>query len=616
MVNFTFQNSFKRHMQTYIFALFLALFAITPIYAQGTDPEVALAEAYFNDGEYQNALELFEKLYRRTSTERYALQAVACYEQLDQYAEAQSYMDKLMKKSGEVPIFSVVRAGLLEKTGNLKAADKAYADVIKKQLKQEGDFVRIGSYLNKAGKLDLARETYLQGRKRLKTEFMFADELANIYAQQGSFEEATSEFLKEYFSSPAAFDKVKLDILNLVYPASQDAVERGLLQAVDKNQDDAGLRVLLFEFYVLAENFREAFVQVKSIDRLFQEDGNRVFAFAQTLRNNKRYDLSNDAYAYIINRKGKDSRYYFQAHLEQAVNSELKAFDKLPVDMTAVNEAVDTYDRMLTEFGRKPAYFNAIFRQAKLQVFYLDKLDDALRNLSSLVSEPGLQSEQWADAKLLIGDILLIQKKYNDARFTYEEVVKKFKDRQTGALAKFKLGQLQYFKGEFALAQTTLSAIKDNTSNDISNDAIRLNLTIMDNSGMDTTTVPLARFAEAQLLVYQRDYDQALIKLDSLSEAFPGHNLTDEILWEKANIFLKRNQIDRTMQYLERILESHKEDIYGDDALYTKAKIYDYTLNEPDTASDVYLTFLSTFPGSLYAVEVRKRLRVLRKEGS
>lgn len=602
-------------MKTKILALLICLMTITvSSYAQ-EDPEVTLAERYYADGEFQEALELYEKLFRKNGAERYALQAVACYEQLGQFDEGTSYLEKIIKKQEDAPIYPIVKAGIMEKTGKLKEADKLYDQVIKKQLRDEGDFVKIGSYLNKQGKLSTAQQVYIQGRKRLKSDFMFADELANIYAQKGEFEASTAEFLNEYYATPAAYDKVKLDILNLVYPASQDAVERGLLQAVDRNQDDVGLRVLLFEFYVLAENFREAFVQVKSIDRLFQENGNRVFSFAQTLRNSKRYDLSNDAFTYIIERKGKDSPYYFQAQLEKAVNSELKAFDQLPVDLTAVKDAVETYERLLKEFGRNPEYFNAIFRQAKLQVFYLEQLDAALANLNDLVTKPGLKRDQWADVKLLVGDILLMKKNYNEARLTYDEVAKSFKDRQTGALAKYKLGQLLYYKGEFALSQATLSAIKDNTSNDISNDAIRLNLLIMDNSGMDTSTVPLAQFAEAQLLVYQRDYDEAMIRLDTLASRHPGHNLTDEILWEKANIYLKKNDIDKTLAYLDRILENHKEDIYADDALYTKARIYDYTIKDPEEASKLYLDFLVTFPGSLYSVEVRKRLRVLRQEG-
>ena len=117
----------------------------------------------------------------------------------------------------------------------------------------------------------------------------------------------------------------------------------------------------------------------------------------------------------------------------------------------------------------------------------------------------------------------------------------RFKDRQQGGLANYKLAQMAYYKGEFNLAEALLTTIKDNTSNDISNDAIKLNLTIIDNTGLDTATTALEMFAQAQLLTYQRQYEPSLDLLDSLAYQFPNHTLSDEILWEKATIFLKQN---------------------------------------------------------------------------
>ncbi|MEM8896529.1 MAG: tetratricopeptide repeat protein, partial [Bacteroidota bacterium] len=186
---------------------------------------------------------------------------------------------------------------------------------------------------------------------------------------------------------------------------------------------------------------------------------------------------------------------------------------------------------------------------------------------------------------------------------------------QIRALAKYKLAQLSYYKGEFNLSEALLSAIKDNTSNDISNDAIRLNLTILDNTGLDTTTTALEIFANAQLLSYQRKYQESLELLDSLAFEYPNHSLSDEIMWEKVNIFLKQNNIELALQFIDRILESFIYDIYGDDALYTKARIHDYTLNDPENAMKYYLELLTTFPGSLFSVEARKRIRDLRQEG-
>ncbi|MEZ4825978.1 MAG: tetratricopeptide repeat protein [Bacteroidia bacterium] len=592
---------------------FLLSLLLTIGFAQ-TDPEADLAEKYFAEGEYASALELFDKVYRKSPQEDYGLRIVSCYEMLGQFEEGIKFLDKNIKRQPSV-LFPLLKATLLEKTGDLKEADKLYLDVIEKQLSTQGDFVRAGAFLYQAGKLELANKAYFQGRKQLNDPYFFSNEIANIHTQLGEFDKATGEYLNMYYSNPANLSAANLAVLNLVTPQSSAAVEKALLQAVDKQPGDNGLRSILYEYYVQAENFYEAFVQVKSIDRLFKEDGDRIYSFAETMRNNKEYELSNEAYDYIIERK-KGSPYYYRAHFEKAVNGELKAFDQIPVDMPSVQQAVNDYGALLSEFGYKPQYFDAIYRRAKLMVFYLNDLETARTELEEIVRQKQfLRLEDWAQGQLLIGDILLMQQEYNKAKLIYTDVSESFRDRQIGALAKYKLGQMAYYRGEFNLAQALLSAIKDNTSNDISNDAIKLNLLIIDNTGLDTTTTALEIFAQAQLLTYQRDYPGSLKLLDSLAYMFPTHTLADEILWEKANIFLKKNDIPTAMIYIDRILNEYSTDIYGDDALYTKARIYDYSMKDPETAMKHYMDFLTLFPGSLYSVEVRKRIRELRKAG-
>ena len=590
--------------------------ALLPLSILGqTNPEAELADRYFAEGEYESALELYEKVYRRDPTARYARRIVQSHENLMQYEEAIKFLDKVIRKEKDEPIYPILQAGLLAKIGELKAADKQYEQTIEQELTTEGDFVKVGSYLFQAGELKWALETYLAARKVLNDDYRFSNEIANIHQQRGEFEAATAEYLNLYYQSPDNLSAANLNVLNMASRSASAGpeIERTLLRAVDKYPNDLGLRVMLYEFYVLDENFYEAFLQVKAIDRLFREDGERVFRFAKTMRNSGEYELSNEAFEYIIDKK-RNSTYYFQAHFEKATNGELKAFETIPVDMTAVQQAVDDYGRLLKEFGHRPQYFKAIYRRARLMVFYLNELDAALAELRGLLEQQQfLRAEDLAQAQLLTGDILLIKQEYNQAKLIYNEVADAFKDRQLGALANFKLGQLAYYKGEFNLAQALLGAIKDNTSNDISNDAIKLNLTIIDNTGLDSTTTALEMFAQAQLLTYQRQYEASLELLDSLAFQFPNHSLADEILWEKTQIFLKQNDITTAMGYIDRILDQYPEDIYGDDALYTKARIYDYNLQDPEAAMQYYLEFLTNYPGSLYSVEVRKRIRELRQ---
>jgi len=605
-------NLVEDDMKKWLF-LFIGMLLSLPLLWAQPNPEAELAERYYVDGEYESALDLFEKLYRKEEIEKYALRIVSCHEMLGQFEEGLKFIDKAMRKDKQAVIYPVVKASLLEKTGEIKKADKLYDEVIGKMLRGEGEFVRVGSYLYQAGKLNYARQTYERARKELRAPYIFANEIANIHMQLGQFEEATNEYLNLYYANPQDLSTANLVILNMVNPQSEDAIERALLRSVDKRQSDEGLRRILFEFYVLAENFYEAFIQVKSMDRLFRQEGEEVYAFAGTMRNNGRYDLSNQAYDYLIERK-KNSPFFYRAHMEKAINGELQAFEQIPVDMIAVQQAVNDYGELLNEFGRKPQYFDAIYRRARLMIFYLSQLEGARQELEALVAQKQLlRLEDWAKAELLIGDVLLMQQEYNKAKLIYTEVSETFKDRQLGALAKYKLGQMAYYRGEFNLAQALLSAIKDNTSNDISNDAIKLNLTIIDNTGLDTTTTALEMFAQAQLLTYQRQYDQSLALLDSLAFQFPAHSLADEVLWEKTQIFLKQNDINTAMTFIDRILNEFALDILGDDALYTKARIYDYTLKDPEQAMALYLDFLSRYPGSLYSVEVRKRIRELRQ---
>lgn len=581
------------------------------------DPEAELAEKYFNDGEYEAALELYEKVFRKNETEPFAKQIVNCYYQLQQYDEALKFLDRQLKRSKENIIYPVMKGMALQKAGNQEEADKLLENTIRKDMKTEGNFVQAGTYLYQEGELNLALETYEQGRKRLKADRMFSDEIANIHLQLGNYESATEEYLNSYYESPQDESSVKLSILNMVNTQSSEAIERALIKATDKSPTDYGLRKMLFEYYVLAENFEEAFIQVKSIDRLFDEDGGRIFDFGVMMRNSKQYGVSNRAFEYLINRK-KNTPYLYQAQEGIAINGELLAFESIPVDLEAVQQAITAYKSLMDEFGRRPENFEAIYRYANLNVFYLNELDKALMEMEQITGMLNIRDQRdrqkFARAQLLAGDILVMKKDYNNAKLAYERVSDLYRDRQLGALAKYKLAQLSYFKGDFNLAQAQLSAIKDNTSNDISNDAIKLNLVIMDNTGLDTTTTALELFAQAQLLAYQREYDASLALMDSLAYQFPNHPLADEIYWEKANIFLKQNDIPTALEYLEKILENFPQDIYGDDALYTKARIFDYNLKDKDAAMKIYLDFLVNYPGSLFSVSARKRIRELRND--
>jgi len=52
--------------------------------------------------------------------------------------------------------------------------------------------------------------------------------------------------------------------------------------------------------------------------------------------------------------------------------------------------------------------------------------------------------------------------------------------------------------------------------------------------------------------------------------------------------------------------------LYGDDALYKQAELYDIQLNDKEKAKQLYKDVLDLYPGSIYVVEARKKYRLLR----
>ncbi|MEM0996643.1 MAG: tetratricopeptide repeat protein [Bacteroidota bacterium] len=591
--------------------LFIGLLFPAVLQAQGGEGE--LAGKYFEEGEFENALGLYTKLQRRDPGNRlYNLRIVSCHQQLEQYETAVSFMDKVMRKNPNDHLYPFVQADLYQLTGDFKKSESLEDETIEKRIRLESDFMDIGAWLFQNNKHELALRSYLQARKTLRKKRIFSDEIAELHYLAGNYTEATDEYIQQYEDNPVLLPDVKSQVLRMVDDGSQDAIEQALLTAVNRNSQDPGLRSVLYEFYVLTENFYEAFVQCKSMDKVFKEKGRRVFQYALTMRNNKNYKLSNKALDYVIENH-EQSPYYLKSFQEKTVNGELEAFNSVPVDTSVIREAVNAYDKLLTRFGRKAQFFDAMYRKSNLLAFYLFDLASAKTELDKAFDRP-LQPRERAQARLLYGDILLMQKEYAKASLIYDEVAESFHEGQIGAMAKFKQGRLSYFKGDFEYSQARLKTIKDNTSNDISNDAIKLYLLIQDNIGLDTTVYPLQRFAQAQLMVFQRDFDPAIGLLDSIAYAFPNHTLTDEILWEKSNIHLQRNELDAGLALLDKVIDNYPDDIYGDDALYTKARIHDYTLNDREQAMDLYIEFLTRYSGSLYIVEVRKRIRELRNE--
>ena len=154
--------------------------------------------------------------------------------------------------------------------------------------------------------------------------------------------------------------------------------------------------------------------------------------------------------------------------------------------------------------------------------------------------------------------------------------------------------------------------LKASTSKLISNDALDLSVFIMDNLNSDTTTDAMSLYAAAELLMFQNRFAEAFLKLDTLRQGFPENTLQDDILYLEAQIYEKKRDYIKAAGLYQQVAEKFKEDIRADNSLYALAMLYEEKLNDPEKAKELYEKVFLDYSGSVFAVEARKRFRILR----
>ncbi|RMG77297.1 MAG: hypothetical protein D6707_11290 [Bacteroidetes bacterium] len=270
------------------------------------------------------------------------------------------------------------------------------------------------------------------------------------------------------------------------------------------------------------------------------------------------------------------------------------------------------YEEKLKTEGIKNGNLPLIRDFAHLLAYYKHDLDSAILLLEKALTQQRATREELAKCKLDLGDYLLMSGNVWDAALYYAQVDKEFKFDYLGEIAKFKTAKIHFYTGSFKLAKAMLDVLKGSTSKLIANDALQLSLLISDNSTVDTTTQPLKMYARAELLLTQNKLDEAITVLDSITQLFPYHSLTDEIYFIKYKAAVKRRNYREAEEYLNKIITEFPDDILTDDALFTLAELYENQLNNPEKAKETYKKLIFEHPDSVFAIEARKRYRMLR----
>lgn len=577
-----------------------------------------LAFQYYMDKDFDKASELYKNLYDKTNSKIYFDYFIKCLIALNEYDEAEKHIKTQMRRFPNNFAYMVSLGNLYKRTGKTDKAERQFEKAIDEMRYSYSDITRLANAFITAEEYDYAEKTYLKARNKFYPERNFRFELANVYIYQRNYQKMIDEYLYLLAEKPKQLPSVKnrlqLYLNNDHTNEIGDMLKTSLLKRIQSVDTDPIYNELLIWFFMQKKEFNQAFIQAKALDRRYNESGEGVFRLARLAQTNKEYDVALKAYKYVAD-KGNSIALYREAKLGILDVHYQKVVSGITIDENEIANLENEYLEVVEEFGKSRAVI-ALKNLAHLQAFYLHKKDEAIEILEELIQMPRINKDYKAQCILELADIKLLTGDVWEATLLYKQVEQENAQSPIGHEAKFRKAQIAYYTGDFKWAQSQLDVLKASTSKLIANDAFELSQLIQDNTGVDSTETALQTYANAELMLKQHQDSLALITLDSVLTHYKGHTLVDEVYFRKAQVFEKRGDYENAVELYEKVATDYKYDILADNALYKLGLLYEYHLNDKESAMNAYQTLLLEYQGSIYTVEARKRYRMLRGDNS
>lgn len=588
---------------------FFLLFTVSS-YAQNNNQKTAYQ--YYVNGDYDKAIAIYEELNsRQLSTNIYSTYFISLCN-LDRFSEAEKLAKKFYTKYPTRLNYLVDIIISQIKQKNEKKSDNYLKKLFKKISGKNSQVVQIANRFQSFSMYQIALDIYKKSQA-ISGAIQYDLQIAQLYALLGKEELMIKQYFNFLLRNPnkkkVVFTSIQRFLNNNGIKNENNylIVKKALLKTSKLHPDRADFNEMLIWFFMQNKQYKSALNHVVSLDRRSGNSLSSIYDIGETLLDLEKYPLSIQAFDYIIS-KGFKSNLYIDAHINK-LYALTKSINENSEDIKSIDQK---YSQIIDEVGVNRYSILLVSNHAHFKAFYLNDLISAIDILDDVMIMSTIDKLDLAECKIQYADIMLLSGNIWDALLFYSQVEKDFKEHPIGHKAKFKRAKIAYYQGDFTWAQAQLDVLKSSTSKLIANDAMDLSLLITDNYALDTIDIPMIQFAKADLKAFQKKSDIALLTYDSILVNFQGHDLSDEIYYRKANIYLLNNNFDMYIKMLEIIIDQFSYEILIDDALFDLATFYDEKLNNKEQAAKYYQELILNFKGSIFVAEARERFRILR----
>jgi len=565
-----------------------------------------VAREYFKNGEFEKALISYQKLYSKNIKNRnYLSWLVKTYQQLEQYKEAETLLLKYLNIVNYPP-------ALIELGYNYKLQkDTINSNIYFKKALAEIDLNPnyagiIGRAFEDLSLLDQAIESYDKAMIA-KPELNFNMQLARIYGEQGSIEKMFKSYINFSEIDDAYINTIKREFSTFISENKENQnniILRKILLKKIQTAPNLQWNDMLSWLFIQQKDYKKAFTQEKAIYKRQMESLDRVEELADIAYTQKQPEVAKEIFQFIIDNT-QDIDIKINGHYNLLKIRTEQATKK---DYKTINE---DYLSLIETFGKTVRTVDLQIAYAHFLAFYFDQKNEAIAFLKDSL-ELGVGNYQLAKIKMKLGDILVLEEKFNKALIYYTQIQRALKNSTISQEARFKVAKTSYYKGDFKWAESQLKILKASTSQLTANDALDLKLLIGDNKAEDSLQTALKYYAKADLLAFQNKKNDAITLLNTILKEHKTEPIVAQTLLKQAQLFEEKKEFENAKSNYKRIIQDFKEGILIDDAIYGLAEIYANKLAQPEEAKKLYESLIFEHADSIYFVEARKKYRALR----
>ena len=567
-----------------------------------------LAKQYYNDGQFEKAVIYYENLVERTPRRTdYAENLVSCYQQLEQFEKAKKFLEDRLNSRAAYPTLWVDLGQNYRLQDSLDMA-RNYYEIAHEAIDENPNFgYAIGFRFQRYTLLDDALRAFKRAME-LNPQLNYSLQIARIYGEQGKIDAMFTAYL-DILQDPEAPRENTMQRIDY-YLGENAAAENNvilkklLLKRAQKSPNTIWNEMLSWLF-VKQNQFYSAFVQEKAI---FKRDGTiglqRMFNLGEAALEEEAEDDAREIFEYILDRS-TDPITVLNAQLN------LIEVDLLEPTPAKINKSRKKFEELEAQYGYQLETLQLQVAFAEFLTFDDDNPVKAQTILKQTLELP-LSRYEEAYVKLVLGDILVFDQKFNEALILFSQIQKRLKNDVLGQEARFKVAQTSFYKSDFDWALTQLKVLRGSTSQLIANDAMQLSLLIADNTFEDSTQTALKKYARADLLAYQNKTDEAISRLEGILEEHKGEQIEDEAMFKLGELYALKKNYDLAELNLRRVIEFYPTGILSDDAHFALGQLYRKEFNDPERAKLHYEKIIYEFQDSYYFPQAQKQFRILR----